>query len=347
MEYMDLWNKIVEYFEDNRNSEEKIIQHDWEKLFREFGYEKTEIDSQRSIQLGSTERGKPDIILRNGTEDLFVVELKRHTLHDGKEQLFSYLNQLKMNLGIVVCDNLYLYDYDFTQKNCYSKVEIPFEKENLDGAKFVELFSKNNFNKQKISDFIKSKCNSQSNIAKIKSEISSELIKDLLKKHFKAEYSVSDEDFEEAYSEMNISVGTQNINFAQTLSHVTKTIPPVVKSNGKTSVIIKGVTIPLYRTSNQSVQDFIKQTLHILLGNNLLSADEILNLQDFSYCKRTFNLQFPLFVKNVQDTSDNKNHSRYWSQKIVGFYVCSQWWKQLFTTYDDKIAEWLLKLEAL
>lgn len=208
MEYMDLWNKIVEYFEDNRNSEEKIIQHDWEKLFREFGYEKTEIDSQRSIQLGSTERGKPDIILRNGTEDLFVVELKRHTLHNGKEQLFSYLNQLKMNLGIVVCDKLYLYDYDFTQKNCFSEVEIPFEKDNPDGAKFVELFSKNNFDKQKICDFIKNKCNSQYNIAKIKNEISSELIKDLLKEHFKAKNSVSDEDFEEAYSEMNISVGT-------------------------------------------------------------------------------------------------------------------------------------------
>ena len=76
-----------------------------------------------------------------------------------------------MNLGVVVCDKLYLYDYDFTQKeNAYAEVEIPFEENNEDGAKFVELFSKDNFDKQKISDFIRSKSNSKDVIAKIKNE---------------------------------------------------------------------------------------------------------------------------------------------------------------------------------
>ena len=217
MEYMNKWNSIVEVVRKNYTAKEALVQQSWEFLFQfVFGYAVSEIDAQRAIKMGSTSK-KPDIILRKDEEDLCVIELKRHILHDGREQLFSYLNQLKMNLGVVVCDKLYLYDYDFTQKeNAYAEVEIPFEENNEDGAKFVELFSKDNFDKQKISDFIRSKSNSKDVIAKIKSETTSELIKDLLKAHFKAKYAVSDEDFDSAISSLSISlqprISTQTIS---------------------------------------------------------------------------------------------------------------------------------------
>lgn len=218
MEYMNKWNSIVEVVRKNYTAKEELVQQSWEFLFQfVFGYAVSEIDAQRTIKMGSTERGKPDIILCKDGEEIFVVELKRHIKHDGREQLFSYLNQLKMNLGVVVCDKLYLYDYDFTQKeNAYAEVEIPFEENNEDGAKFVELFSKDNFDKQKICDFIRSKSNSKDVIAKIKSETTSELINDLLKAHFKAKYAVSDEDFDSAISSLSISlqprISTQTIS---------------------------------------------------------------------------------------------------------------------------------------
>ncbi len=218
MEYMNKWNSIVEVVRKNYTAKEELVQQSWEFLFQfVFGYAVSEIDAQRAIKMGSTERGKPDIILCKDGEEIFVVELKRHIKHDGREQLFSYLDRLKMNLGVVVCDKLYLYDYDFTQKeNAYAEVEIPFEENNEDGAKFVELFSKDNFDKQKICDFIRSKSNSKDVIAKIKSETTSELIKDLLKAHFKAKYAVSDEDFDSAISSLSISlqprISTQTIS---------------------------------------------------------------------------------------------------------------------------------------
>ena len=156
MNYREIWNEIVGEYNKNRNAKEEIIQNSWELLLKFlFGYSKEDIDAQRSIKMGATERGEPDIIVRKDGKDAFVIELKRHTLHDGREQLFSYLNQLKMNIGIVVCDALYLYDYDFTKKDIYRELEIPFERGNPDGEAFTELFSRENFDAEKDAKFIR------------------------------------------------------------------------------------------------------------------------------------------------------------------------------------------------
>jgi len=51
------------------------------KIFAEiFGYSSLagEIEPQRTIRIGSTERVTADIIIKNTATDLFVVELKRH-----------------------------------------------------------------------------------------------------------------------------------------------------------------------------------------------------------------------------------------------------------------------------
>ena len=143
MSYADSWNKIVSQFSKNINSKEEIVQNSWELLFCTiFNYSGSDIDSQRSVKMGVMTK-RADIVVKNGGEDLFIVELKRHALHEGQEQLFSYLNQLKVDLGVLVCDNLYIYDYDFTAKtDAYSVLEIPFANDDSNGARFVELFSK-------------------------------------------------------------------------------------------------------------------------------------------------------------------------------------------------------------
>ena len=118
MPNIDAWNKIVEEFRSRIYDEEKVIQIIWETLFSTvFNYTKKDIDSQRSFKMGATDRGKPDIIIKDGTKDLFVVELKKTTVHAGREQLFSYLDRLKVNVGIVVCDNLYIYYLILNQRN--------------------------------------------------------------------------------------------------------------------------------------------------------------------------------------------------------------------------------------
>ncbi len=195
MSYTAYWNEIVSEYNDNLNCKEEIVQKTWEVLFKFcFGYSKSDIDSQHSVKMGVMTK-RADIVIKNDTEDLFIVELKRHTLHDGQEQLFSYMNQLKLDLGILVCDRLYIYDYDFTaRKDSFSVLEIPFALDNQNGGRFVELFAKENFNKQKIKDFIKDGNARKSAETEIRKELNSNLISDLLKKHFTEKYPSADVD---------------------------------------------------------------------------------------------------------------------------------------------------------
>lgn len=213
MPYTTFWNKIVSQFNKNLNSKEEIVQTSWELLFSTiFNYSDSDIDSQRSVKMGVMTK-RADIVIKNDTEDLFVVELKRHTLHDGQAQLFSYLNQLKIDLGILVCDNLYIYDYDFTAKeDSYSVLEIPFTQDNPNGSRFVELFSKDNFDKQKIKDFIKESNQKKNSETEIKNELSVNLITELLKNHFSEKYPAVD--VEKILTDYNISINLKSVSVA-------------------------------------------------------------------------------------------------------------------------------------
>ncbi|WP_191015401.1 type I restriction enzyme HsdR N-terminal domain-containing protein [Treponema zioleckii] len=222
MTYTEAWNKIVAQFNKNLNSKEEIVQTAWELLLATiFNYCDSDIDPQRCVKMGVMTK-RADIVIKNSNEDLFVMELKRHTLHEGKDQLFSYLNQLKIDLGILVCDNLYIYDYDFTAKeNFYSFVEIPFTQDNPNGSRFVELFSKDNFDKQKIKDFIKESNEKKNSESKIKKELSANLIMKLLKNYFSEKYPAAD--IEKILEEYNISIDKKLVSVAPVfLPHTAK-----------------------------------------------------------------------------------------------------------------------------
>lgn len=233
MSYIIHWNKIVSQYNKIRNNKEEVVQASWEFIFSTlFNYSDSEIDSQRPVQMGSTPK-YPDIILKNENEDLFVVELKQHTLHKGQDQLISYLNQLKVNIGILVCDNLYIYDFDYTaRENTYSVLEIPFIQDNPNGSRFVELFSKDNFDKQKIKDFIK-ECNENKDIVnEIKNEITSNLASELLKKYFKEKYT--EIDIDKILAEYTVSVSKKSsvyTNPAATISGSSIYVPRMMTSS--------------------------------------------------------------------------------------------------------------------
>ena len=233
MSILAYWNEIVSEYNDNLNCKEEIVQKTWEVLFKLcFGYSKLEIESQRSVKMGVMTK-RADIVITNGVEDLFVIELKRHVLHEGQEQLFSYLNQLKIDLGILVCDKLYIYDFDYTAKeNSYSVLEIPFIQDNPNGSRFVELFSKDNFDKQKIKDFIK-ECNENKDIVnEIKNEITSNLASELLKKYFKEKYT--EIDIDKILAEYTVSVSKKSsvyTNPAATISGSSIYVPRMMTSS--------------------------------------------------------------------------------------------------------------------
>lgn len=194
--YIENWNLLVAQHSEFYNKPECKIQELWENYFSEiFGFKKirNEIDSQRKLHIGSTDREIPDIILKNGTKDLFIVELKQYSLSkndDFEKQLLNYMSHtdLRLSIGILVCEKIYLYFYNHSD-NKNDCLEIPFEKDNGLGIKFMELFNKNNFDAEKARDFIQSESKNKNDAAKIKKEISEELVKNLLTEHFIKTYS--------------------------------------------------------------------------------------------------------------------------------------------------------------
>lgn len=217
MNYQDAWNKIVEKEKDLSGKKEETVQTMWESvILRDYlEYKKDCINSQRKIRIGSTDK-IADIVLCKENKEMCIVELKRFELHEGRNQLFSYLKQIdRVSIGVLVCDKLYVYDYQYgrdAEKQPY--VEISFEENNLDGISFVELFNSSNFDERKIKEWIAKKNeerqllkqkqnNFNKNVAQIKNEINDSLIKELLKKYFINERGFTKEEFEKADSEHN------------------------------------------------------------------------------------------------------------------------------------------------
>jgi len=122
--------------------------------------------------------------------------------------------------------------------------------------------------------------------------------------------------------------------------------PPSINFAGH-QVKIGGISIPLDKDDTESVQDYIKMIMRLLLNNKTLSNDEIERLQDKKYCKNVFALQFPLIRNIAQGYKDSVGKNRYWSKEVFGgkYYVCSQWWKAHHSTHLLKFKEWLIRLQ--
>lgn len=157
------WNYIVQQYNKNRTALESSVQSDWENYFADselFGYSRIQgdVDSHRKLHIGSSDREIPDIILRKNNKDLFIVELKQYSLSknaDFEKQLLNYMahTDLRLSVGVLICNKIYLYFYNVAENSKIS-LEIPFLQDNPEGIKFVELFSKENFDVEKIKQFI-------------------------------------------------------------------------------------------------------------------------------------------------------------------------------------------------
>jgi hypothetical protein len=112
------------------------------------------------------------------------------------------------------------------------------------------------------------------------------------------------------------------------------------------SITIKGISIPLYKNTNETIQDFVKKTLRLLFANNLLPDSEISNMLDEDYCKQLFGLHFPIIQNDKNKLVDNAGYSRYWADKIFGqYYACAQWYDK--PEYINKLAAWIKKISTL
>lgn len=186
-EEMKVWNKIVSLYKESYGYEEYYLQSLWEDIFKEFlNYSSLnkEIETKRTIHLGSSDRIIPDIILRKDNRDVVVVELKKNNipvLEKYKLQLFSYLKQIKVKIGLIISNKIYLFLYDYHNEDTKQKcVEIDFVENNAMGEKFVCLMTKNNLNYDLIEEFILNNQIIKDEIIEIKKIITGSYLKNIL-----------------------------------------------------------------------------------------------------------------------------------------------------------------------
>lgn len=242
------WNKIVDFYNEYRLKPENEIQNLWEQLFADaelFGYSKMygEIEPHRSIQIGSSCRVIPDIIIKKNEKDLFIVELKQSSLDCGDKQLLSYLKLLQqINIGILICNKLYIYNFDINKKDVeQTKLAIDFTYDNPYGIKFVELFEKRNFNIDAIKEFIDNNAKFKNNALEIKNTINKSFVLNLVREYFLKNYT--EKEFEEATKDLELEINYKDnkVLSLNTFDNKDETNERLIYSNEKLgkSVIFK------------------------------------------------------------------------------------------------------------
>ena len=194
MNSIEMWNKVVKFFNEHNRDEEYKLQELWIKIFEQYLHYNSlenEISSKREIHLGSGKRLIPDIVLRKGDCDFAIVELKQSCLiscDNYRYQLFSYLKQLKLTIGILITNKIELFVYDYSKDdNEQQFVEIDFKVDNGLGERFVDLFKKENAEISAVRDFVKENCDIKNEVKKLESITDENLVKDVLGSYFKSE----------------------------------------------------------------------------------------------------------------------------------------------------------------
>ena len=156
----ETWKKYVyPLIEDMKNDvEEETYHRHIENQLMLLGWEpwKGEIIHKQSLRIGNRNSMVPDILVARDGEYQFVIEVKRPGNIQAKEeitQLESYMRQLRLDVGIYIGEHIEIF-YDKPNTNhVVSVFRLAIDLEEKRGARFVELFSKENFSKDAIVDF--------------------------------------------------------------------------------------------------------------------------------------------------------------------------------------------------
>lgn len=178
---LDKWNQFVYYLceDKKRNVDESKYHKGIEERLEFLGWMKykEEILHKPNVSIGNGGHIQPDILVQKDGKNQFVIEVKcpSHIQKEkDRDQLVSYMRQLKLTTGIYIGEHIEIF-YDQPESDiAVSVLKIPLELNNKRGAKFIELFSKERFNKDSIVEFCESR------IKEMQHEESLNKIKDLL-----------------------------------------------------------------------------------------------------------------------------------------------------------------------
>jgi hypothetical protein len=197
----DKWNEINFLLSENIKND--ISENDFEiniiQALRVLDWKEYlgDIDIRPSFQFGAANRAIPDFVIKSSTNNkLFVIEIKQPNIpltSSFQQQLFSYMRLLKLEYGILIGQSIQIfYDGDLIKQDDPILIEnIKFERNSEKGEKFVELFSKDNYNLDSLNKFTLNsiqKINKKEDFKILTSKILSQEFKNNLFNLIKQEY---------------------------------------------------------------------------------------------------------------------------------------------------------------
>jgi hypothetical protein len=95
--------------------------------------------------------------------------------------------------------------------------------------------------------------------------------------------------------------------------------------------------------NGMKIGQFVQFSISKAFENNLISKEEIRNLQEKDYSKKVFNQNFEVLKSSEKETTDERGRNRYYANnKFCGdYYLTSQWFEYHWTPFKN----WLEKLE--
>ena len=343
---MERWNEINFILSEKVKpdiSEAEFERHVVEAL-RILGWSeyRGELSIRPSFNIGASNRITPDIIVKNDNQNLFVVEIKQPSISLNArfaQQLTSYLRFLRLETGVIIGEKIQLfYDDKTTGDDAFLFEEIEFVRDNPKGKEFVDLFCKENFDREKIIQKVQEKkaaLEHRQLLQKLMEQLLvpefESRIKELLNKELLKEYP--DSVVEEALNEISIQVKDTTITsdmepLIPSYRKTVRRVPPSIPASGEEMRIGEFV-----RTTFAEVKDKIDRK-------------ELENLQRQDYSKNTFDIQFP-FLRKVL-SSDTKKPLRYWKNPVQLFgewyYMCSEWYEVPQNNDRPYYEAWLRKI---
>ncbi len=335
----EIWNEIC--FELKTCIQNNVLEKEYENAVCNclmlLGWKKFrgEIVTQYPVQAGH-ENKYADIVVQQDNVEQFVIEIKRpnHILQEEDErQLFSYMRLLKHQVifGLYVGDKIRLYYDDVASQQLPEQVfSLDIEENAPDGLKFVELFSKELFNMQTLTDFCKEQkaiCQKQkqmqNEVAKILSDTSGQMFKDALKEKYLDE-GYSAEWVDSVLNQINVNVtpaikSTIEKNAIPPLLQSTRNIEKPINTHDKTKYGFLG-SRPMFK------RKFVLNIVKYFVSNNPHSYAEY---------SKIFNALRPdsLGVIRPYDSLQTNQYRNYFieedeyleSEDGIKFVVCNQW----------------------
>ncbi len=221
----DKWNEICFYLSENIKNDisENAFEQNVIHALRVLGWTQYsgDFDIRPSFQIGASNRITPDFVIKSSDKSkLFVIEIKQPNIpltYTFQQQLFSYMRQLKLEYGILIGQGIQIF-YDGVLEKQEDPVlleTIRFEKNNEKGEKFVQLFSKEGFKADLLTEFTINglkKINRKEEYLKLKNEILSDNYKnkliELIKQDFLSEYD--GELIDSVLTELTIEINSKN-----------------------------------------------------------------------------------------------------------------------------------------